>query len=130
MAFPPITHIALTVQDLERSIVWYSELFGADPVVEDRHDEFRFAVWLEPSIGIHQFDEPSGVGFDERFSGLDHVAFDCADRTELEVWAERLTALGIEHGEINDAWYGSGLAFRDPDGIALEFFAPATGGNG
>ena len=26
---------------------------------------------------------------------------------------------------IKDAGYGSGLAFRDPDGIALEFFAAA-----
>ena len=36
--------------------------------------------------------------------------------------------LGIEHGGIKDAPYGSGLAFRDPDGIALEFFAPARCG--
>ena len=36
----------------------------------------------------------------------------------------RLDDLGIEHGEIKDAHYGSGLSFRDPDGIALEFFAP------
>jgi len=27
-------------------------------------------------------------------------------------------------GGIVDAPYGSGLSFRDPDGIALEFFAP------
>jgi len=32
--------------------------------------------------------------------------------------------LGVEHGGIVDAPYGSGLSFRDPDGIALEFFAP------
>jgi hypothetical protein len=32
---------------------------------------------------------------------------------------------GRPHGEIKDASYGSGLSFRDPDGIALEFFAPA-----
>jgi glyoxylase I family protein len=32
--------------------------------------------------------------------------------------------LGIAHGQIKDASYGSGLSFRDPDGIALEFFAP------
>jgi glyoxylase I family protein len=25
-----------------------------------------------------------------------------------------------------DAPYGSGLSFRDPDGIALEFFAPPS----
>jgi hypothetical protein len=29
-----------------------------------------------------------------------------------------------EHGEIKDAHYGSAVSFRDPDGIALEFFAP------
>jgi len=28
------------------------------------------------------------------------------------------------HGGIVDAPYGSGLSFRDPDNIALEFFAP------
>ena len=39
-------------------------------------------------------------------------------------WASRLDQLGIEHGGIKDASYGSGVSFRDPDGIALEFFAP------
>jgi glyoxylase I family protein len=32
--------------------------------------------------------------------------------------------LGIAHGHIRDAGYGSALSFRDPDGIALELFAP------
>ena len=44
--------------------------------------------------------------------------------TQLEKWARRLDELGIDHGGIKDAPYGSGLSFRDPDGIALEFFAP------
>ena len=39
-------------------------------------------------------------------------------------WAARLDELGIAHGEIKDAGYGSGLSFRDPDNIALELFAP------
>jgi hypothetical protein len=37
---------------------------------------------------------------------------------------DRLNQLGIAHGGIVDAGYGSGWSFRDPDGIALEFFAP------
>ena len=32
----------------------------------------------------------------------------------------------IAHGGIVDAPYGSGLSFRDPDNIALEFFAPPS----
>jgi catechol-2,3-dioxygenase len=78
-------------------------------------------------FGLHQHVKGTP---DERFSefkvGLDHVAFGCADRRALEDWAERLDALGVQHAGIKDASYGSGLSFRDPDGIALEFFAPPS----
>lgn len=37
----------------------------------------------------------------------------------------KLNSLGVPDGGIVDAPYGSGLSFRDPDNIALEFFAPA-----
>lgn len=58
------------------------------------------------------------------FPAVGHVAFGCAERADLGAWQARLEALGIDHGGIVDADYGSGLSFRDPDGIALEFFAP------
>jgi catechol 2,3-dioxygenase-like lactoylglutathione lyase family enzyme len=64
--------------------------------------------------------------FSEFRVGLDHVAFGCASRAELEKWALRLDELGIDHGDIKDATYGSGVSFRDPDGITLEFFAPPS----
>ena len=54
----------------------------------------------------------------------DHLAFSCANRDELVEWGTRLDELGIQHGSIVDANYGSGLSFRDADNIALEFFAP------
>lgn len=56
--------------------------------------------------------------------GLDHVGFGCETRDDLQDWETRLNDLGVAHGGIVDAPYGSGLSFRDPDGIALEFFAP------
>ena len=62
--------------------------------------------------------------FSEYRVGLDHVAFGCESRDDLEKWARRLDELGVEHDGIKDAHYGSGLSFRDPDGVALEFFAP------
>lgn len=128
MTFPALTHIALTVRDLDVSGPWYRRLLGTDPVVDEHTDAgFRHIVWLlggRTMLGIHQHDRPAP---DEKFSefrvGLDHVAFGCANRAELETWAARLDELGIEHGGIVDASYGSGLSFRDPDGIALEFFA-------
>jgi glyoxylase I family protein len=127
--FPPITHVALTVRDLSVSVPWYEALFGAEPVLdEDTDPDFHHTVYLAGNgtlFGLHQHGRPAP---DEPFSefrvGLDHVAFGCADRAELQKWASRLDELGIEHGAIKDASYGSGLSFRDPDGITLEFFAP------
>jgi catechol-2,3-dioxygenase len=127
-AFPPLTHIALTVRDLSVSVPWYQGLFDAEPVLdEDTDPDFHHTVFLlgNTLIGLHQHETPAP---DERFSeyrvGLDHVAFGCADRDELEKWVTKLDELGIDHGGIKDRPYGSGLSFRDPDGIALELFAP------
>src|ERR1700722_15517630 len=122
--FPSLTHFALTVSDLDRSVAWYATLFDAAPFFVGDESAFRFAVWLEPVFGLHEHHPASERGketFDEHRIGLDHIAFGCADRSELEGWLGRLEELGIEHGEIVDAFYGSGLAFRDPDNIQLEF---------
>jgi catechol 2,3-dioxygenase-like lactoylglutathione lyase family enzyme len=125
MPFPSVTHLALTVTDLDRSVAWYTQLFGSDPVAIADDTGYRFAAWLQPSLALHAFPTPGDVDtFNELRPGLDHVAFTCADRAELEMWSGRLDELGIGHGEIVDAWYGSGVSFRDPDNIALEFFAP------
>jgi catechol-2,3-dioxygenase len=76
-------------------------------------------------VGLHQFpDTDVTTPFSERRAGLDHVAFGVQDRFELRRWGKRLDQLGISHDEIKDAGYGSGLSFRDPDGLPLEFFAP------
>jgi glyoxylase I family protein len=127
MSFPPITHVALTVSDLERSVPWYTSLFGSDPVLDEDTGPFRHVVYQLGStlFGLHGFpDLTTRAPFDERRPGLDHVAFGCADREELEKWAARLDELGVAHGPVVDAHYGSGLSFRDPDNIALELFAP------
>jgi catechol-2,3-dioxygenase len=64
--------------------------------------------------------------FDEFGPGLDHISFGCADRSELEKWQIRLDELGITHGTIAEDAVGFALAFRDPDNLALEFFAPRS----
>jgi catechol 2,3-dioxygenase-like lactoylglutathione lyase family enzyme len=129
VAFPGLNHVAITVREIKISGPWYRTLFGAEPVLDEHTDAgFRHLVWLLDGgtvFGIHQHELSAP---DERFSefrvGLDHVGFGSANRAELETWMARLKELGVQHGGIVDAPYGSGLSFRDPDGIALEFFAP------
>jgi len=125
--FPAITHVALTVNDLNRSVPWYERLFDAKPVLDEDTGPFRHVVWMVGGtlVGLHQFPAlDSSEPFNERTIGLDHLAFACANRDQLVQWEARLNELGIANGGIVDASYGSGLSFRDPDNIALEFFAP------
>ena len=129
-AFPPLTHLAVTVRDLSVSTPWYRALIGSEPVIdEDTDGGFHHAVFAlgnDTLLGLHQHTQAADELFSEYRTGLDHVAFGCASRDELEKWVSRLDELGIAHGGIVDAHYGSGLSFRDPDGIALEFFAPTA----
>jgi catechol-2,3-dioxygenase len=129
MAFAALNHVAVTVSDMAVSGPWYRTLIGEDPVLDEHTDAgYRHLVWALPGgtlFGIHQHDRPIEPGqFSEFRAGLDHVGFGCASRAELVDWATKLESLGITHGGVVDAPYGSGLSFRDPDGIALEFFAP------
>lgn len=129
MTFPPLTHVALTVRDLSVSVPWYETLLGVEPVIdEDTEPAMHHTVYLLGGgtlLGLHQHSSPAPPErFSEYRTGLDHIAFGCANRDELQKWATRLDELGIEHGGIKDAPYGSGVSFRDPDGIPLEFFAP------
>src|SRR5258707_8749841 len=128
-AFPPLAHVALTVRDLAVSVPFYEVLFDADPVLdEDTDPDFHHTVYMignNALTGLHQHKTPAPAEpFSEFRVGLDHIGFGCANRGELEGWVSRLDELGVQHGGIKDAAYGSGVSFRDPDGIALEFFAP------
>jgi glyoxylase I family protein len=125
--FPAITHVALTVTSLERSVPWYKALFGSDPILDEDTGHFQRVAWLTSGtlVGLTQFPDLNSTQlFNERRPGLDHLSFGRANRDELEAWEIRLNELGIPNGGIVDAPYYSALSFRDPDNIALEFFAP------
>jgi glyoxylase I family protein len=129
-AFPAITHVAVTVSNLSVSVPWYTTLFRAEPVLDEDTGPFRHVVYLigNTLFGLHVF--PGGLNEHGAFHpyrvGLDHVAFAAANRAELEEWQRHLEEIGVKHGGIVDAHYGSGLSFKDPDSIALEFFAPPS----
>ena len=55
--FPAITHVALTVSDLPRSVSWYRQLFDKDPVLDEDTGPFRHVVWMIGNgtlVGLHQ----------------------------------------------------------------------------
>ncbi|MEO8220880.1 MAG: VOC family protein [Specibacter sp.] len=127
-ALPHIDHLALTVTDMTISTTFYSRLWATEPSGHMADGPFTrriFALAGGLTLGLTQHDISSGKGFDEKNPGLDHIGFAVHDRTGLLEWRDHLDEIGVEHSGLVEASYGTALSFKDPDGIALEFFAPA-----
>ncbi len=124
-----LSHVALTVSNLDRSQSWYERVLNASTLFRARVDPYGFecAYLSEPAsgllIGLTQHDDATNARhFDARTTGLDHLSFAVSERAELERWAEHLDRAGIAHNGVVDQPFGTGLELQDPDGIALEFY--------
>ena len=131
MAFPALNHVAVTVRDLAVSGPWYRALIGAEPVLDEHTDAgFQHLVWLSTTARCSASTSTTArlttSGSASSGSGWTMSASAARTAPSCRPGWSRLDELGIEHGGIVDASYGSGLSFRDPDGIALEFFAPPS----
>jgi glyoxylase I family protein len=128
--FTGVSHVALTVTDLERSKAWYEDLFGIQTIFEGDEDGIKYCVNIHPGssliIGLRQHAAGSGDQFTPQRTGLDHVAFGVGDRAELEKWQATFEEKGVTYTPIIDTPYGHVLNFKDPDNIALELFTMPT----
>lgn len=130
--FTGFSHIALTVTDLERAKTWYADALGWQPLMEGTDDNgIRFAFGIlaggTVGVGLRQHSDSDASAFSANRTGLDHISFAVATRADLESWQRELEQLGATYSPIVDAPYGAVLSFKDPDGIALEAFAPLAG---
>ncbi len=125
-----IQHVALSVTDITKSGPWYEELFGFQKVAAFDLPA-PMEVYMTPdgqALDLRQDPDVVQERFTEKRVGLDHLAFVCADQDELDEWFTRLTELGVDNTGYETSPFGTHLNFRDPDGIPLEFFRPATAG--
>ena len=136
----PVTgyaHVRLTVTDIARSRAFYDAVFGFDVAFEVPPDAdaatreqlgFLFGGVIYAFAGGLLGLRPVAPGSD-RFSedrvGLDHLSFAVASPADLETAVRVLDSLGVEHGPVKDLGRAVILEFRDPDGVALELYAPA-----
>jgi glyoxylase I family protein len=122
--FAGVSHVALTVTDLEVSQRFYTEVLGFVVVLDMGYGR----VCMHPATGfmlaLLRHAEARGGPFSELSTGLDHLGLVASSREELEAWERRFEEHGVTYTPIRDMEMGSHLNFRDPDGIALEFWIP------
>ena len=136
----PVTgfaHVRLTVTDLARSRAFSDAVFGWDVAFEVPADAdqatrdqlgflFGGLIYSFPGglFGLRPV-AAAGDAFSEDRVGLDHLSLSVASRADLDAAAAALDALGVAHGPVKDLGRAVILEFRDPDGVALELYAPA-----
>ena len=76
------------------------------------------------TLSLIRHADGTGTRFTQRQTGLDHLGLTARNRAELLGWEQRLRELDVELTPVRDSELGHHLNFRDPDGIALEFYAP------
>lgn len=124
---PGIHHVSLSVTDSTRSAQWYQDLLGDASIIEREGPGWHRLRLQWPSglvIGLtqHETTEPEAA-FDHTRVGLDHLGLACPDEEAVRSWATRLDSLGFTRGPVEDVPYGWAVTARDPDNIAVEFFA-------
>ena len=127
-----VHHFSPTVSDVEASAQWYQRVFGMEriPATFPHHgdEDGGYAVLLaDPRtglmIGLHHHEAHSGDQFDERRTGLDHIAWGVSGRPDLDRWAAWLDEIGVANSGVIDKTEPvpySVVVFRDPDNIQLE----------
>jgi catechol 2,3-dioxygenase-like lactoylglutathione lyase family enzyme len=110
-------HVHISVDDLDKSVGFYSTLFGTAPsVLKD-----DYAKWAldDPRVNF-------AISKRARTAGLDHLGIQVDEAEELQEVAGRLAASGAELLEQKDAaccYARSDKAWvNDPQGIAWETF--------
>ena len=124
VTFAGISHLALTVTDLDVSEGFYTEVLDFVTVLDVGYGRVLMHPGTGFTLGLARHDEAYGGPFTELRTGLDHLGLTASSREELEEWVRRFDERGVTYTPIRDMEMGSHLNFRDPDGIALELDCP------
>lgn len=122
---PVLTHVALGVRDLDRTIAFYRKHVQLH-VVHERNDGGMRVVWIsereqDPHFVLVLFEVPAEPALGP--STLQHLGFALASRAEVDAAAAAARADGVLALEPTDAGpvVGYICIVRDPDGNQVEF---------
>jgi len=119
-----VHHLTLRSTDLTRAHAFYGGTLGFPIVLEASG---WFAALAGDTVVVVRGPEPQtpvGDRFNPLRVGLDHIALACKSDDELERVARALKAANVPTTDIrvDPALRRRYVAFKDPDGIAWEFY--------
>lgn len=124
VTFAGVSHVALTVTDLDVSERFYTEVLDFVVVMDVGYGRICMHPGTGFTLALLRPDGARGGAFSELATGLDHLGLVAGSRAELEEWVRRFEEHGVTYTPIRDMELGHHLNFRDPDDIALELYVP------
>jgi len=120
-----LDHVVLNVADVERSLSWYCDLLGLEPV---RVEEWRRGEAPFPSVRVDETTIVDLVAAERTGTNVDHLCF-VIEPTDLDALAASGRFDVVGDGPV-DGLFGaqgdaSSLYVRDPDGNVVELRAYA-----
>jgi glyoxylase I family protein len=123
MTIGGISHLSMTVKDLDAACAFWVDVMGFVP----RMEQPALAVLVHPaariSLALVTHDDGADGAFDERRVGLDHVALDVEGVEGLHAWESTLDEWNVPRSPITESPFGWHLNVRAPDNIAVELLA-------
>src|SRR3954466_8023597 len=98
--FQHVSHVAVTVTDLDRSKAWYTDVLAWQPMFDGAEGGTKFSFGAFSGgvlLGLRQHDSGSGDGFDPGRTGLDHLSFSVGTRSELDAWEKHFDEKGVTY---------------------------------
>ena len=118
-----IGHVHLKVSDLERSVRFYSEVFGFE--LQQRFGNsaaFLSAGGYHHHIGLNTWESKGAPPAPRRTAGLYHFAILYATRVELARALRRVLEHGIPLEGASDHGVSQAIYLREPDDNGIEIY--------
>jgi glutathione S-transferase fosA5 len=108
-----LNHLTLSVADLDRALVFYTDVLGLKPVARWYGGAYLAAgdLWFCLALEVNLSDRPLNLTYE-------HIAFSVSE-ADFQPLRSRLTDTGAPRWQENHSEGGS-LYFLDPDGHKLE----------
>ena len=116
-AFLGLRHVALNVQNVQKSVDFYTKVLGMTIEWNPDPDNFYLTSGSD-NLAIHKSHEAGSPGVQR----IDHIGFVVRSPESVDWWADRLKSLGIpfvhepkDHRDGARSFY-----FNDPDGLLIQ----------